>query len=176
MATKKNAAATTVDAPISDYEKRALAAIQSWEKDALGFAPYFKVQGLGDCFVGKLVSLDFRDPKMPRFIFENPMDIPIQCYKGPVDNAEPVIVNKGEFFTLSQYKGLPIENYMDIDVMYKVVGTQETDNGTMYVWEVRMSPESKKLVNARRKEEMSVLVARRTLGEGEVLTPPALTA
>ena len=175
MATKKNAA-TTAEAPISDYEKLILAAVQGWEKDSLGFAPYFKVQEVGDCFVGKLVSLDFRDPKMPRFIFENPLDIPIQCFKGPVDNAEPITVNKGEFFTLSQYKGLPIENYMDLEVMYKVIGTQDTPNGKMYVWEPRMTAESKKIVNARRKEEMSVLVARRTLGEGEVLTPPALTA
>ena len=138
---------------------------------------YFSPDGKAAIVVAEAMKrLDFRDPKMPRFIFENPLDIPIQCFKGPVDNAEPITVNKGEFFTLSQYKGLPIENYMDLEVMYKVIGTQDTPNGKMYVWEPRMTAESKKIVNARRKEEMSVLVARRTLGEGEVLTPPALTA
>lgn len=176
MATKKTAAAVTEAPAMTDYEKKILATLQGWEKDSLGFAPYFKVQDIGDCFVGKLVSLDFRDPKIPRFVFENPLDVPIQCYKGPVDSAEPVTVGKGEFFTLTQYKGLPIEVYMDIPVLYKVVGTQETPNGNMYLWEALMSPADKKTVNARRKEEMSLLVSRRTLGEGEVIVPPALTA
>jgi hypothetical protein len=179
--------AVAAQGPMSDYEAKILAAIQGWEADSVGFAPYLKVEGVGSCFFGKVCTVDARDPEFVRYIVECEKE-PIKCQRGPVDGAEEVWVQPGEFFTVSAYAGLPADRYFDMSVFCKVkevrklppnigTGGNRKTVSDFYVWDVLLSPENRKIVNARRADELKMLMDRRTLGEGEVIpTRPQLAA
>lgn len=171
---------------MTEYEALILKAIEGWEEDSVGFAPYYKVEGVGSCFFGKICTVDARDPEFIRYIVQCEV-APIKCQRGPVDGAEEVMVQPGEFFTVSAYAGLPAERYFDMSVFCKVkevrklppnVGTGGNRKvaSDFFVWGVQLSADNRKLVNGRRTEELKMLMDRRTLGEGEVVAKAQLVS
>jgi hypothetical protein len=184
MAAKKTNTTDTTENPavqgaMTEYEALILKAIQGWEEDSVGFAPYYKVDGVGSCFFGKICTVDARDPEFIRYVVQCEV-APIKCQRGPVEGGEEVMVQPGEFFTVSAYAGLPAERYFDMSVFCKVknvrklpsnagTGGNRKTTSDFYEWSVTLSPENRKIVNGRRTEELKMLMDRRTLGEGEVV-------
>lgn len=186
MAKQQTRAVEAVEnnAPMSAYEQQILATIAGWEKISVGFAPYLKVSGIGGCFFGKLAAVDLGDPEFPRYVVEC-LGAPLKCQRGPVNDAEEVIVQPGEFFTVSKYAGLPIERFMDIPAFFKVIGEREVPPNeahkmktSMFLWEVTVSPESKALMAKNQKEELLMLKAieRRTINPGDIARAEQLQA
>lgn len=172
-------AAEIENAPMSDFEKQIAAQIANWEVENTGFPPYFDME-VGKGFLGKVVALDYRDPKFPRIIFQA-TTIAIPCKRGPVDDAEEVLVKPGEFFTMSAYASCTdaLGMAIDLEVYLKATGKRKlsgVDPRNMFDFEMKVSPEDKKVLNARRSEEMQAIRNRRTLGEGEVVQGRQLTA
>lgn len=141
----------------------------TWEEEQLGFPPYIKAE-VGAGYYGRIITADTRDPDFVRFVIQYlgmPSDFdnlakckldtktPLKAKRGPKDDAEDVMVKVGEFFTVSNYVGLPLENYLGIEAMVDVTGTRPTKHpNDMYVFRIQLSPENKKLIQARRTQEM----------------------
>lgn len=166
----------------SAYEQRILATIAGWAKASVGFAPYLKLNGVGDCFFGKLAAVDNSNPEFPRYIIEA-LEAPIECQRGPVASPEQVTVEPGDFFTVSKYAGLPIERFLDIPAFYKIKSTRVVPGNEnhkmateMFEWDVMVSGESKKLLAKNQRDEMLMLrdVQRRTIEAGDVSSSRAL--
>ncbi len=141
----------------------------NWEEEQLGFPPYIKAE-VGKGFYGRIITADTRDPDFVRFIVQYlgmPSDFdnlgkckldttkPLMAKRGPKEDAEEVKVQVGEFFTVSNYVGLPLENYFGIEAMVDCTKTRPTNQpNDMYVFRIQLSPENKKLVQGMRMQEM----------------------
>lgn len=175
--TKKTDAASTP--AMTEFEKLIAEQLQTWEKVETGFAPYYKPV-VGEGFFAKVCVLDARDPKFVRYVLQC-TKMPIKCARGPVDGAEEVIVNPGDFFTLGEYASLELAEFFDIEVAIlcksqrKLPGNEES-NGVvrkMFEFEVKCSPEDNKKLKARKAEEMQLFMARRTMGNNALTTTGA---
>lgn len=166
----KNAAETITAGEINEYEKTILAQITDWEQVETGFPPYWK-PAVGQCIVARVCTLDARNEEFVRYVLQA-TKISIPCARGPVDGAEEVSVNPGEFFTMGEYASLDLSRFFDIEVFIKVTGIRKLpgnkeSNGVpreMFEFEVRCSKEDKAKLNAMRQEDMKLLAARRTMG------------
>lgn len=155
---------------MTDFERQILDQIQGWDTVETGFAPYWKAE-LGKCLVAKFVACDARDERFPRYILQATR-VAIECQRGPVDDAEFVTVQPGEFFTMTVYAGLDMERYLDLEMFIKIKGERKLPGNdasggkprTLYEFDVRCSPEDKKKINALRAQDMQLLMARRTIG------------
>jgi hypothetical protein len=177
--------AATVDptaAAMSEFEKQIMAQLEGWEEVETGFPPYWK-PAVGKILMGKVCVVDFRDPSFPRVVLQA-TKVAIPCQRGPVDGAEDVTVKPGEFFTMSEYAALNLSAYIDLEVAIKCVGERDVPadkarnlpKRDMFEWKVWATPEGAKLLKARSVEEMKLLKARRTLGEGEIVPTSQATA
>ena len=174
MASPKASAKSAIESnpagEISEYEKTILAQISDWEQVETGFPPYWK-PAEGQCIVARVCTLDARNEGFVRYVLQA-TKIQIPCARGPVDGAEEVTVNPGEFFTMGEYASLDLSRFFDIEVFIKVIGTRKLpgnkeSNGVprnMFEFEVRCSKEDKAKLNAMRQEDMKLLAARRTMG------------
>jgi hypothetical protein len=177
-ADQKNAAVDP-NVAMSDFEKRIMAELVGWQEVETGFPPYWKPE-IGKMILGKVCVVDFRDPSFPRVVLQA-TKIEIPCQRGPVDDAEAVTIKTGEFFTMSEYAALNLGNYIDLEVAIKCVGerkvpadkTRNLPSREMFEWKVWTTPEAAALLKARSIEEMKLLKARRTLGEGEIVQASA---
>jgi len=161
----KNSAATA-DA-LDDDESAALEAAQAAfdasdgvDLIASGFPPYLKPRvGLTLDFTPQYT--DARNPKFLRHVVLHEGDDPIVCASGPVDAAEPVEVNKGELYTISDYKGIPFEDLMGLRVQVICNGRMKlpplpdgTARAPMYTFKLKMSADDSAVFSARKRERM----------------------
>ena len=124
-----------------------------YEEEQIGFPPYWKCENVGDFFVGRIVNLDLTDPDFERIVVQAGMTT--QCSRGPVDEQVAVTIKKGEMFSISMYGGLrnAIADFLVTDdpIIVKCIGKQDTNKPSkMYVWQVKVSPRDKKLIENRR--------------------------
>lgn len=151
------------------YNKQILDAVKGWEREQTGFPPYWKPKHEGDLFFGKPILKDERDPEFPRFVIQA-TKFPIVCQQGPADGADVVIVRPGDYFTCSVWSALPLEDFIDIETCVmaekerKLPGN-EASKGVprkLWVWNARVTPESRKLIRERRQETAKALAEGRT--------------
>lgn len=129
---------------------------ENWETEKLGdFPPYWNVEE-GKQVYAKAIGVDYRDPDFRRIILEAQADT--ECQRGPNDDdAETVIVPKGEFFTMSEYSlvssqvGFLIE--LGIPFVLKCVEKVQSKTNpkqSYFTWELKMAPDSRKQLQAAR--------------------------
>lgn len=165
---KKVVAAVTEETSIVPDQYKHL--LETFVKDSAGFPPYYKFENDGDAIFAKVVGLDTKDPEFQRVVMEC-VDRPIACLKGPVNNAEVVEVQPGEFFTVSTYASLKFSDYLDLPVLFvrkEEVPNKKDPKKSTIVFNVLMAPENHAVVRERRKDEMAMQLAveRRTLSMG----------
>lgn len=156
---------------MSEFEAQILAQLGDWEKVETGFPPYWKPE-VGKIIVAKVCAVDARQENFVRYIMQA-TKLAVPCARGPVDGAEEVTVQPGEFFTMGEYASLDLTRFFDMEIFIKVTGTRklapnEQSHGVprkLFDFDVRCSPEDKKRLNAMRAEEMKLLSARRTIGQ-----------
>lgn len=149
-----------------------------WEQEQIGFPPYWNprmtmvdptkpragmVPGTGNSFLGTVVNRDERDPNFTRYVVQ--ASRAIRCQNGPSDDAEEVIVQKGEFFTLSTYASLPLDDYFGMEVYVQPIGKRKIKDDPetgeprdLWRFSLMVSPESKKLLKNRREEHTRLLL------------------
>jgi hypothetical protein len=171
MAKEQNKKASGVAEPeISEFEKTILAQIQDWESVDTGFPPYWKPR-MGECIVARVCTLDARNENFIRYVMQA-TKVAIPCARGPVDGAEEVVVNPGEFFTMGEYASLDLTRFFDIEVFIKVTGERKLpgnadSNGVprrLFEFDVRCSKEDHLKLKKMRDDDMKLLMARRTMG------------
>jgi len=127
----------------------------TWEEEQVGFAPYWNPEE-GKFFVGTVVARDERDPEFLRYLIKAVVDT--VCKRGPVDEAEEILVRKGEFFSISVYHALAepfdfiLENFTarGVDIQMKLTAVKEaktkTQGRTVWQWKMHLPPEHKKML------------------------------
>lgn len=182
MATQKTEtpAASTIDifsvdpkspefaALLASYNKQILDSVKTWEKEQVGFPPYWKPKSPGDLFLAKVILKDERDPSFPRYIMQA-TKFPIVAQQGPAEDADVTIVSPGDYFTTSVWAGLPLDDFMDIEACImavkkrKLPGNEASDGvkRDLWVWEVKATPESRKLIASRRAETRKLIMDER---------------
>ena len=153
---------------VTDFDKALLDAVKGWEAEQIGFPPYWNPKVIGNKLLARPVLLDTRDENFHRYVMVA-TQVPIQCQRGPADGAEAVVVKPGEMFTMSPYAALPLDRYFDIEVFItvtgkrKLPGNEESMNKPRDLWEfeLKVSPNDRKMLNARRSEETKRLQAAR---------------
>lgn len=135
---------------------------ESWEETFdNGFPPYWKPE-TGKAFYAKPVGVDFTGLWV-RIIWE--ALAPTDCYRGPVDEAEDVLVNPGERFTTSGYTQFKdIDLYLGMPVKVTAVEKlrQQKDPSRHY-WRFSgmVSPtDAKKLAAARMQRAREQMTGR----------------
>lgn len=167
---QKSTQKTSEEMSFEDYNKQILEAVKGWEEEVVGFPPYWTPE-LGKMLLGRLLLADLRDPNFGRYVMQA-TQVPVQCQRGPADDAEPVIVQPGEFFTMSVYGGLPVdsmENFFDLELCLtpfnkRRLPPNEASQGKprdFWDFKVIVAPESKKILTARKKEQGDRLIATR---------------
>lgn len=129
---------------------------EGFEEENLGFAPYWKA-AVGEGFTAKPIQLDARDPKFERWLLQN-LGADLKCFKGPTKEAEEVTVKNGEHFTMSNYKGCDLTDYIGYDIFAKVVGTTPSKHpNDMFVWKLAMKTADRAALNAKRQEHAKAI-------------------
>ncbi len=173
MANAKTAAAVKEAEVVNDEVNLPANPFEGWSEEQLGFPPYFKA-AIGKGFFARVITVDVRDPEFIRFVlqylgmpndFKKPTQLdtttPLKCQKGKKDDAEDVMVKPGEFFTTSNYGGLPLENFLGESATIACTGKVSTGKpNDMYTWTVLTSAETKTRLAAQRLEEMRTLRGR----------------
>lgn len=125
------------------------------EEQALGFPAYWK-GSVGRKFVAQVIHLDDSDPEFQRWVFLAQHDT--VCARGPVDEAEEVIVKKGEYFSTSAYAMIGnadsargLHQYIGEVVKLEVTGEQDTGQPSkMMVFKLSVTKETQAKILARR--------------------------
>jgi len=156
-------------APVVDLEIDA----SQYSKDQVGFPPYWKPVDVGDWFRGKVLMLDDRDPDFPRYVIEATQNF--YAYKGTALDAEPILIESGELYTINNYSSLPLERYYgNWDIVGRTVRKRKLAASTkedaedyqkrprdLWDWEVIIPNELKALLRSQRESEARTLAAAR---------------
>lgn len=109
--------------------------------DQIGFPPYWN-PAVGKKFAGKVLMRDERDPDFVRYVIE--AGVRHQCQEGPSDEARPVIVDKGMTFNVSDYAGLPLDDYFGHTVVVTAIRKVPIDGGKeVWKFELKTTPEGR---------------------------------
>jgi hypothetical protein len=146
---KNDALANPVADGIPDF------ATQTWTEEQVGFAPYWSpVEGAS--FIGRIVQKDDAAQDFVRYLVQAGQDI--ECQRGPADNAEKVLVKRGEHFTVSVYSAL--QGIFDFYVVsglapwMKVTAKNQVKTSTpgraVWQWSVAVSPDDKRKADSLR--------------------------
>jgi hypothetical protein len=126
------------------------------EEEQIGFPPYWTPQE-GRKLRVKVIAFDQRDPTFPRWVVQATHRV--ACQSGPSDEAEPRLVQAGEFFSMSLYAALPLQRYVGEEIVISCKEERDIGSGkTLWVWSLRCTPEVKARVMARN-EERNRLIA-----------------
>ena len=134
---------------------------ENWEEEQVGFAPYWGPAEM-KWFYGQVVDKDERDPEFVRYLIRAGVDT--QCQRGPVEDAEEVLVKAGEYFTISVYYSLQgaFDFYLETGIKpwMKVTAIKTTETSksgrTVWHWKLVVSPEDKKRLNAARAQHKAM--------------------
>lgn len=118
------------------------------EAEITGFPPYWTPRE-GSTFFGTVLNEDNRDPAFIRYIVKASADT--MCALGPAEDAEPVMVKKGDFFTVSFYSGLALKDFLGYEVWVKAHSKVKTSTIGQSVWRWRWNADrdSKAAIKAR---------------------------
>jgi hypothetical protein len=156
-----------------EAEKAMLESVKGWSRQQVGFPPYWSPMREGSLFFGRIVALDTRQPDFYRYIVQA-TKFPMFCKLGPTDDAEKIMVPTGDFFTVSAYASLPLEDFFDIEVLVEATKKRklpgnEASKGVkrdLWMWNVRVESEKeKKMIETRRSEKAKQLMEERALTE-----------
>jgi len=150
MANKKNEVAVNADGT-PDFS--------GFVKEQINFPPYWNPE-IGKKIYFTPMMVDDKNSNFIRFVCR--AEMPIACQTGPADEAEDITIKKGEYFTVSDYKALPLANYFGHAVLVEVVNKRKFkgDDGTprdLWVFDLTVSPETKRLLEAKREEVSKAL-------------------
>lgn len=158
---------------LKDAEKAMLESVKGWSREQVGFPPYWGPKHEGALFFGRVVALDTRQDNFHRYVVQA-TKFPIFCRLGPADDAEKIMVPSGDFFTVSAYASLALEDFFDIEVLVHAVKKRklpgnEASEGVkrdLWMWDVRVESEKeKKIIAARRSDKAKQLMEARTVEE-----------
>lgn len=158
---------------LQEAEAAMLEATKGWSRQQVGFPPYWSPQREGQPFFGRIVALDTRQEDFYRYVVQA-TKFPMFCRLGPADDAEKIMVQAGDFYTVSAYASLPLEDFFDIEVL--VVATKkrklpgnEASKGVkrdLWMWDVKVESEKEKqIIERRRAEKAKELMAAREISE-----------
>lgn len=145
-------------------EKNAMNAVSNdvpnfanWEELQTGFAPYWNPEPNSWIFA-QIAEKDERQEDFTRYLLRAGVDT--KCKRGPADNAEDVIVKKGEYFTISVYFALQglfdlfletgLSPWLRIESVAKV--KTKTPGQTTWTWKIMCSPEDRKKIEAKKEQ------------------------
>lgn len=135
-----------------------------------GFPPYLKPQ-VGILYRFKPVQTDARNPKFVRHTVVHQGTAPITCATGPVDDAEPVEVAPGELYSISDYKGIPFDDLMGLDVLAFCKERRKMNNlpdgstrAPMFIFDFKLKTADKATFEERKRARMSAEAAAMRLG------------
>lgn len=133
---------------------------EGWEEQETfsEFPPYWN-PAEGKSFQGKVLARD-ETGDFPRYVIE--ATAVTECAKGSGDDAEPVMVNPGERFTVSEYSSLPLHLCFGLEV--KATSTEKskkkTKNGYYpWQWKFALPIADKKVFNERKAEASKLFTA-----------------
>ena len=148
MATDKNVS-TALDIPNFDTK--------NWTEEQVGFAPYWEPKK-GAKIMAQIIQKDAPEESFVRYLMRAGQDM--ECSRGAKgedeegnkQDAEKVLVKKGEYFTVSVYFSLQglfefylvsgLKPWMEITAVEKVKTSKP--GRTAWQWKVRVSPEDKR--------------------------------
>lgn len=153
---------------LDEYNKQILEGVKDWEKEQVGFPPYWKPKKEGDLFLAKVVLKDERDPAFPRYIMQA-TKFPIVCQQGPAEDADLVVVAPGDYFTTSVWAALPLDDFFDLEACVMAVKKRKLPGNDasqgvkrdLWQWEVKATAEVRKQIASRRLEARQALAASR---------------
>lgn len=185
MANEKD---TSTDLAIPTFDTK------NWTEEQVGFAPYWKPKK-GEKIICRLVQKDEPEDSFVRYLMQAGQDI--NCFRGGNQNAdddengensddektsaEPVLVKKGEYFTVSVFYSLQglfefyltsgLKPWMELQATDKVKTSKPGRKA--WQWKLRVDPKDKKKADSLRAAiEAKKLAAKN--GEGE--KPAELTS
>ena len=145
--------------------------VAGFVEEQISFPPYWNPD-MGKVFYGMVVNLDDTDPTFVRYVVEAFM--PTLCERGDKHNKEEVLVQKGEFFTLSAYAGLPLDRYIGFAVFVQVKGQRDVGQPQpMWEFTLKISPEDRKVFVEERKQRIAAAMQRYRENRKLGLTPKA---
>lgn len=140
----KNAPLATIS-DIPDFDTK------GWVDEQVGFAAYWTPDA-GKQFIARLVGKEEARSEMDfsRYLLQAAQDI--ACQRGPANEAEPVTVKKGEFFTISVYYSLQgifdfyLENQFTPWMQITSLEERPTKKPgqTVWTWALKVDPKDKK--------------------------------
>lgn len=135
-------------------------------EEQIGFPPYWSPAS-GRKLRIRVTAFDQRDPTFPRWVVQATHNV--ACQSGPSDEAEPRLVKKGEFFSMSLYAALPLQKYVGEEVIVECKEERDIGSGkSLWVWSLRCTPEVHERV-ANRQEERNRLLAEQNSGAAPLL-------
>jgi hypothetical protein len=171
MASKKNEEVADPNVPRRNGEPAAASGStiddSDYQEVQVGFAPYFSPSE-GAKFHGRLLDADATNPAFIRFTFEALTDL--ECFTGPADEQDSVLVRKGEVFTVSAFAQVRFEEYggMKMIVEFKEKVKTSTVGRSVWLMGLKLHKDDYAIVQARRHESMAARVQRAQMLKGEV--------
>jgi hypothetical protein len=157
-----------------------IAGLKGYRDQQVGFAPYWSADEeapdftdmslplekflpeaimAGRAFLAKPVDFDGKDPDFHRYIMQAGHQI--KCFRGPGSRKEVVMVEKYDFFSISEYAGLPIAAMMGLPIIVVaknklLVPGNDKVKGEHHIWQWRVitSEEVSRRLDKRREEAM----------------------
>lgn len=156
----KNPSQTTGNMSDDDFDidaaiAEAVKGVENWVDEQVGFPPYWNPTE-GKKFAARVMARDERDLNFVRYVLQALHLTP--CQNGPADDAEQIKVKKDEFFTISDYSGLPLHEFFGEVVIVEALRKRKLaaneanpQKRDLWVWSVKVSPETKKKLAEKRK-------------------------
>lgn len=148
--------------------------LEGYVEESVGFNPYWKAEE-GASFFGTVLAFDDHDPNFKRWTLQSHCDL--ECFQGSKADGEAILVKKGEFFSVSDYGGLPLSRFYGLQVFVTAREKVTIKGGrTLWKWQVRVDPKVKALLDAKREELVRLAgeASMKRLAPGS--TAPALNA
>jgi hypothetical protein len=138
---------------------------KNWLVEQTGFPPYWRPDG-SPGFIGRVIGKQYQeeeDESFTRWIV-SPSYSAVLCYRGPTEEAETVVVQPGEMFTMSEYSSINLARYQGCEIMLRPKNKRKLNNGTghsLWDWDLRVSPETRELMASKIDEIEQKLISGR---------------
>ena len=131
-----------------------------YQSVSVGFHPYFSPSA-GAKFKGTLIGVDAKNPEFIRFEFVADSDL--ECFTGPSEDQESVLVKAGEPFNVSAYSQVAFEDYAGLKhpiiVEFKEKVKTSTPGRSVWKMGLKLHDEDYQDVKARNALGMQAKVA-----------------
>lgn len=131
-------------------------------EEAVGFPPYWQ-PAPGKKFYGTPILCDTSNPEFVRWTLEAAVDH--VCTRGKKDEGDHVLVKKGEWFSVSEYSGLPLFRFIGKKILVTAESTRKLAQGrTLWEFSVRVDQKTKALLESERADSARRAVERQLAG------------